>query len=87
MFSMRHCIAYECGMCGSNSREESDHRPLAFCPECLAKVLWATNNDAEKRFEKLIDFCKDNGLENEQRFYEKSLKQLQQAEKIKNLNP
>ncbi len=43
MFTMLHCSAYECNMCGSNSMDESDRRPLALCPECLAKVCWATN--------------------------------------------
>lgn len=76
MFSMRHCIAYECGMCGSNSREESDRRPLFFCPECVAKVLWATGNDPVKRYRKLIEFCQQNEMEEETLFYEKSLKRI-----------
>ena len=80
MFSIYHCTAYECGMCGSNSRDESDRRPLYFCPECLGKVLWATRNDPVKRFRKLIDFCQENGLETESRFYEKSLKTLSPAQ-------
>ena len=36
MFSMLHCTAYECCMCGSNHREESDRRPVYLCPECTA---------------------------------------------------
>ena len=76
MFSMRHCIAYECNMCGSNHRAESDRRPLALCPHCLAKLSYATGADPKKRFEKLIAFCKANGLEQEQAFYEKSLAAL-----------
>jgi len=73
MLSMFHCVAYECGMCGSNNRAESDRRPLAFCPECLAKLLWATGADPRERFEKLIKFCEENGLENEADFYKKEL--------------
>jgi len=45
MFSMSHCIAYECNMCGSNSLEESDRGPLALCPQCLAKLACATGFD------------------------------------------
>ena len=73
MFSMRHCTAYKCNMCGSNHRVESDSHPQALCPHCLAKLCYATGADPEKRYEKLIAFCKTNGLDTEQAFYEKSL--------------
>jgi predicted Zn-dependent protease/phosphatidylglycerophosphate synthase len=53
MFSIQHCTAYECGMCGSNHREESDRRPLWFCPECQAKVCWATGADPATRYRQL----------------------------------
>ncbi len=73
MFSMMHCTLYECNMCGSNHRAESDRRPLALCPHCLAKIRYATGANPEKRFEKLIALCKTDGLKPEQAFYEKSL--------------
>ncbi len=76
MFSMKHCIAYECNMCGSNSRHESDKRPLWMCPECMAKVCWATSTDPVQRFKTLIEFCEANGLEEEANFYKKSIKTL-----------
>ena len=76
MFSMMHCTLFECNMCGSNHRAESDRRPLALCPHCLAKLCHATGADPRKRFEKLITFCKANGLKAEQEFYEKSLAAL-----------
>jgi archaemetzincin len=73
MFSMRHCTAWECGMCGSNSRAESDRRPLWFCPECMAKVCWATNADPAARYRRLAAFCRVAGLERERKFYERSI--------------
>lgn len=73
MFSMKHCIQYQCNMCGSNHRAERDGLPLWLCPHCLAKLCYATGADPEKRFEKLIAFCKANGLNKEQEFFEKSL--------------
>ena len=76
MFSMMHCTLYECNMCGSNHRAESDRRSLALCPHCLAKLCYATGADPQKRFEKLIAFCKANGLKAEQAFYEKSLQAM-----------
>ena len=71
MFSMQHCILYECNMCGCNHREEGDRRPIALCPHCLAKLCYATGCDPENRYEKLIAFCKKNGLDKEREFYEK----------------
>jgi archaemetzincin len=76
MFSMHHCIWYECNMCGSNHREEADRRPLALCPHCLAKLCHATGVDPVKRYEKLIAFCKAQDLKAEQARYEKLLSAL-----------
>lgn len=73
MFSMLHCTAYECGMCGSNSRAESDRRPLGLCPECMAKVCWATGADPAERYNKLAAFCKERGLEPQAEFYEECI--------------
>ena len=72
MFSMLHCTAYECNMCGSNSRAESDRRPLAMCPQCMAKVCWATRADPAKRLRALGAFCEKHGLKDEAAFYERS---------------
>ena len=37
LFGIKHCVHAECLMNGSNSLEESDRRPFAACPVCLAK--------------------------------------------------
>jgi archaemetzincin len=78
MFSLAHCTAYECNMCGSNSRGESDRRPVEFCPECLAKLCWATGADPRKRFAKLNEFCREQGLDHQREFYERSLEALRE---------
>jgi len=77
MFGMRHCTAYECNMCGSNHRAESDRRPLALCPECLAKLCWATGANPVERYETLSEFCKATGLNEERKFYQRSLSALE----------
>jgi archaemetzincin len=77
MFSIPHCTLYECGMCGSNSREEADRRPLWLCPECMAKVCWATEADPVERYKKLSEFAREQGLKAEQEFYEQSIKTLE----------
>ena len=76
MFSMKHCIRYQCNMCGSNHRAESDSHPLWLCPHCLAKLCWATKADPAKRFASLAAFCEKNGLKAKQEFFEKSLATL-----------
>lgn len=76
MFSMRHCTAYECVMCGSNHRAEADSRPLAACPECAAKIWWITGADPADRYRNLAAFCKDHGLTEQAAFYETSRQAL-----------
>lgn len=65
MFSIKHCIKYSCNMQGSNSLPESDTQPLALCPECHAKVLYATGAEPVDRYEKLIAFCRKHGMKKE----------------------
>lgn len=67
-----YCIKYECCMCGSNHRDESDRRPLWFCPECAAKVWWATGADPAKRYSALAELCEKHKLAAESEFYKKS---------------
>ena len=76
MFSMQHCTAHECNMCGSNHREESDRRPLWCCPECAAKTCWATRTDMLPRYLKLLAFARANALAAEAEFFAKSIKAL-----------
>jgi len=72
MFSMEHCTAYLCGMNGSNSLGETDRQPLWFCPECEAKVCWASKDDPAARFERLAAFCEANQLTVEAEFFRRS---------------
>ena len=73
MLSIRHCIAYQCCMCGSNSRRESDRQPIYLCPEDVAKICWATQTSASDRYERLLEFCEANGLDEEAEFFQKSI--------------
>lgn len=83
MFSMRHCVHFECNMAGSGSLEEWDRHPMYLCPECLAKLHWNLHGDdsvdvqsnqnvraqAVSRFRKLAEFCKRNDLTSEAAYY------------------
>ncbi len=80
MLSMYHCTLYDCGMNGSNHREEADRRPVSLCPECIAKLWWATRVDPVARFRKLAEFCKTNDLKLEAEYYDKATKLLKAKE-------
>lgn len=76
MFSIPHCTAYECNMCGSNHREESDRHPLYLCPECHAKVTWATAAAPIGRYQRLAAFCQKHGLKDEQAYFTRAITAL-----------
>ena len=76
MFSLEHCTAYECNMCGSNHRDESDSRPVLACPECAAKISWACGVSPIDRYRSLAGFFEEHGFEAEKEFCEKSIKAL-----------
>jgi archaemetzincin len=77
MFSIKHCIKYQCNMQGSNSLPESDSQPQHLCPECHAKILFATRADPVERYRKLIEFCEKHGLEEEVEFYKAAKAKLE----------
>ena len=76
MLGIQHCIAFECGMNGSNNREEADRQPLEFCPECQAKNSWACGYSWETRYQRLIEFARQHGLDPEAAFWKRSLTAL-----------
>jgi archaemetzincin len=61
MFGIRHCIAYECGMNGSNHSEERDRQPLEFCPECQPKLWWTCGLDPIERSRRLEEVARRHG--------------------------
>jgi archaemetzincin len=62
MLGIKHCIAYECGMNGSNYADERDRQPVEYCPECQAKLWWACNLDPAARSESLSDIARRHEL-------------------------
>jgi archaemetzincin len=71
MFSMHHCIAYNCVMSGSNHLDETDSHPVDACPECMAKVSWFSHVSPGMRYQRLAEVCRHNGLEKEAVEFEK----------------
>jgi archaemetzincin len=72
MLGIRHCIVFECGMNGSNHQDESDARPLWFCPEDEMKVWWACGIDPARRYDRLVAFAEAHELIAEARIWHAS---------------
>lgn len=62
MLGIKHCIAYECGMNGSNNSDERDRQPVEFCPECQAKLWWTCDLDPAARSEALGEAAQKHDL-------------------------
>ena len=77
MFTLQHCVRYECLMNGANNRAESDAQPMALCPECVAKICWATGAEPAPRFKKLAAFCRREGLEQQADFFQMSARRFE----------
>jgi archaemetzincin len=76
MFSLPHCVHFECLMNGSNHLVEADRKPLWACPQCLAKICHGTGADPAVRFKALAEFAQAQGFTAEQEFWEQSLSTL-----------
>lgn len=50
MFGIKHCQWLNCVMQGSNHLEESDRRPLDFCPICLRKLQVSVGFQIPERY-------------------------------------
>lgn len=72
-FSLRHCTAFECNLCGSNTREESDRHPLWSCAQCLPKICLATGVDPLERCRALLRFCQREGLAEEASYFARAV--------------
>lgn len=58
MFSLDHCIWYNCNMCGIGSLHELDRWSHNLCPICIQKIYLATDFNIKKRAEDLENFSK-----------------------------
>ena len=51
---------------------------MYLCPECHAKILYATDAIPIQRYEKLIEFCKTHGLDDELKFFKAAKAKLEE---------
>jgi archaemetzincin len=71
MLGIEHCTAYECGMNGSNNLPETDRCPLAFCPECSAKIWWSCGAQPQKWYGALAAFGEKHGFKEDAALWRK----------------
>lgn len=61
LFSIRHCIFYECVMQGANTLAEADGHPLEPCAIDARKLQWNLGFDPERRLRALEGFFRRMG--------------------------
>jgi archaemetzincin len=71
ILTMQHCIAFHCGMNGSNHLQESDSQPLSFCPVCYRKLCWNLQVNPAEHLQKLAKFCEEQKLSEEAEVFAK----------------
>jgi archaemetzincin len=76
ILGLAHCKTYQCAMNGSNSLEESDHRPLRLCPTCLKKLQWHRKFDTVGRYRRLKTFYDKHHLTEEAGWIAKRLEKI-----------
>jgi len=81
MLGIDHCIAYQCGMNGSNHLAESDRQPLEFCPECQSKLWWTCGIMPLPRYRQLLAFAEKHDLDEETEHWRQSIEKLEAVRK------
>lgn len=74
MFSIKHCVTYNCLLNGSNGEYESDHNPLYLCPLCLSKLCWNLDIDPAVHLQRMSDYWNKEKIFSTSNFYKKCLK-------------
>lgn len=77
MFSMEHCVRFECNMNGSNSLEEMDQQPAELCPACLKMLQWNLSFDIRARYGHLRDIYRREGLEDQASWIDRRLNKIE----------
>lgn len=78
LFSIKHCKNFHCIMNGSLSLDESDAKPVHFCPECLQKLCWNNGQSLQDHFFRMKKFWEMLGDERTVKFYKKNLELLEE---------
>jgi archaemetzincin len=81
IFSIRHCLDYQCAMARSNHLRDLDKHPVHFCPTCTAKVCTNLRIDLVEHYKGLKLFWQKNGFDEQALFCEKVHKIIKSNQK------
>ena len=70
IFSLRHCVDYQCAMARSNHLRDLDKNPVHFCPTCTAKICTNLTIDLAEHYKNLNFFWQKNGFDEQALFCE-----------------
>ena len=82
LLGIGHCIYYACLMNGSGHLEEDFSQPLFLCPIDLRKLSRLVGFDGVRRYEQMLQFCTNNGFNEESELLEKRLEILKNTTAI-----
>lgn len=82
LLGIAHCIYYACLMNGSGHLEEDFSQPLFLCPIDLRKLSRLVGFDGVRRYEQMLQFCTNNGFNEESELLEKRLEILKNTKAI-----
>lgn len=82
LLGIDHCIYYGCLMNGSGHLEEDFSQPLFLCPIDLRKLFRLVGFDVMRRYEQMLQFCTDNGFDEESKQLENRLKILKNTKAV-----
>ncbi|HOX46473.1 MAG TPA: archaemetzincin [Myxococcota bacterium] len=80
LFGLGHCVYFQCLVCGSNSLDEADRRPIHLCPVCLRKLAHAIGFEPLAQHRALRRFYTAWGMDFEADFMLRRLRRAEAAE-------
>lgn len=74
IFSILHCIHFDCVMNGSNNLEEADRQSMFLCPVCTAKLNFAVPSSVNKKYNQLEQFFRAYKMTEEMQYCQEAQK-------------
>jgi archaemetzincin len=73
MFTLQHCVKYDCCMNGGNNLAELKRQPVYFCPDCLDKICWNRKESVKDNLLRSRQFWKEESNAELTDFYTKNI--------------
>ena len=80
MFGVKHCIYFDCVMCGSNNEKEAAAQPAFLCPIELRKLQHCLGFNVHRRYEGLRALASQFGWDEQVVWFDQRLEELDRAQ-------